>query len=222
MTPFDQDFIDFFTELASNNDRDWFHANKKRYENSVKKPFQQFVTEAIAIAQKLDKKIDPQPKDCIFRINRDIRFSKNKDPYKLHSSAVISPKGRKDMEYPGFYMQFGADKIWIGGGAYMLSKEQLQDMRYSLIDHPGELAGILAHKEFKKHYSELRGERYKVLPKEFKEAAEKEDLLFMKQFYYMAELPAETLLRNDLTELVQEHFKTALPLNQYLIKAFYQ
>lgn len=221
MAYFTQDYIDFFKELAANNHKDWFHENKKRYQKEVKKAFENFTADAISIAQKLDPKINPEVKYTQFRINRDIRFSKNKAPYNLHKSAIISPKGRKDSAYPGFYVQINADSMWLGGGAYMLDKDQLQDIRYSLIDHPGELQKILNKKSFKEFYGELRGERYKVLPKEFKEAAEKEPLLFQKQFYFMAELPVKHILSDDLMKLVEKHFRTGHELNQYLIKAMY-
>jgi len=222
MAYFTQDYIDFFKELAANNEREWFHANKKRYEKSVKNAFQLFLVDAIKEANKLDSTINPEPKNTVFRINRDIRFSKNKEPYKLHMSAIISPNGRKDMEFPGFYLQFGADKIWLGGGAYSLSKEKLQDLRFSLIDHPGELKKILEDKKFKALYGEIRGERYKVLPKEFKDAAEQEDLLYQKQFYFMTELDASTLLKDDLMKIIAKHFEAGKLMNDYLIKAMFK
>ena len=221
MAYFNQDYIDFFKELAANNDRDWFHANKKRYESSVKEPFNRFLKDAIAMAEKIDPRIKPELKNTIFRINRDIRFSKNKEPYKLNRSAIISPQGRKDNEYPGFYLQFGAETIWLGGGAYSFDKEKLQDIRFSLIDHPGELQKILDSKEFKSTYGEIRGETYKVLPKELKESAEVEPLLFLKQFYFMNELDSSALLKDDLLQLVEKHFKAGKAVNDYLIKAMY-
>src|SRR5690606_31023698 len=88
---FDKDYLDFFKELAANNNRDWFHANKKRYENSVKKPFATFVTDTISkVKDEYDSKLDLEVKNSVFRINRDIRFSNDKSPYKLHSAAIIS------------------------------------------------------------------------------------------------------------------------------------
>jgi hypothetical protein len=103
MTCFTTDFNAFFMDLAKNNNKEWFDANRKRYESSVKKPFHAFVGEAIQRIGKLDRTVAIEPKEAIFRINRDIRFSKDKTPYKLSCSAIISPAGRKDHAVPGLY-----------------------------------------------------------------------------------------------------------------------
>ena len=102
---FEQDFIDFFKELQQNNHRDWFHSQKKRYENSVKQPFLIFVQEIINQMQDMDQAITMEAKEAMFRINRDIRFSKDKSPYKTHMAAIISAGGKKDMTTPGMYLQ---------------------------------------------------------------------------------------------------------------------
>ncbi|MCB0818301.1 MAG: DUF2461 family protein, partial [Flavobacteriales bacterium] len=84
MAWFTADYQRFFKDLAAHNDRDWFHANKKRYETSVKKPFEAFVQELIDRMGKLDKQYRITPKEAIFRIHRDVRFSNDKTPYKLN------------------------------------------------------------------------------------------------------------------------------------------
>ncbi|HNR54889.1 MAG TPA: DUF2461 family protein, partial [Flavobacteriales bacterium] len=86
MAWFTNDFNDFFKDLAKNNNKEWFDANRKRYEASVKEPFTAFVAEAIKRIGKHDKAVRIEPKEAIFRINRDIRFSKDKTPYKLNAS----------------------------------------------------------------------------------------------------------------------------------------
>ena len=112
--------FDYLKDLSKNNNREWFHANKKAYEKDLKKPFQNLVQQLIDTFQRHDPDIQIQPKEAIFRINRDIRFSKDKTPYKTHVSAIISPKGRKGKEYPGFYFHFEAGRLMMGGGAYFL------------------------------------------------------------------------------------------------------
>lgn len=105
MQYFTQEFIDFYIELSRNNHKDWFHANKKRYEAIVKEPFLQLLTDLIAEMQKHDPKLEITAKECILRVNRDIRFSQDKSPYKLHVSAVISRTGKKDKGYPGLHLE---------------------------------------------------------------------------------------------------------------------
>ena len=93
MAFFTPDFLQFFIELAPNNNKDWFDINRKRYENSVKEPFKKFVQQLIGELAKSNPAFESlEAKDCIFRINRDVRFSKDKIPYKMMVSAVIAPK----------------------------------------------------------------------------------------------------------------------------------
>ena len=97
MAYFTKDFTKFLKDLEKNNNREWFNENKKRYEESVKEPFYNFIDEMIMRINAIDNNVAIQPKDAIFRIYKDVRFSKDKLPYKTQVSAVISPGGRKDM-----------------------------------------------------------------------------------------------------------------------------
>jgi len=217
-----QDFIDFFKELSQNNHRDWFHENKKRYQKSVKEPFYALVASVIGKAQQHEPEIQIQPKDAVFRINRDIRFSKDKTPYKTFFSAVVSKAGRRDHQYPGIYFQLGPGQSWIGGGCYGPDKDGLNKIRQSIAQNPSQLDKLLKDGTFKKFYGELKGEKNKRLPKEFKEASEKQPLIFNKQFYYMAEYEDEgLLLRDDLDDVIIDHYLAAKPLNEFLKKAMY-
>lgn len=219
MAYFTQDFLDFFQELGANNHRDWFHDNKKRYEKSVKDPFKAFVTDLIAEVGKVDKDVDIEAKDAIFRINRDVRFSKDKAPYKLQTSAVVSKYGRKDNTYPGLYLQLGAESMHLGGGCYMPPKEELWRMRDAIMKDPKAFRKLVENKAFATHFGELKGEKNKVLPKEFKEAAASEPFIFNKQFYYMAERPSADALSDTLMADVLEMHKSARPLQHWMIAA---
>ncbi|MDZ7845517.1 MAG: DUF2461 domain-containing protein [Owenweeksia sp.] len=111
---FTKDFLDFFKELAANNDKDWFDDNRQRYAISVKEPFKNFIGDLIENIRSEDPRVQISAKDAIFRINRDIRFSPNKAPYKLDRSAIISPAGRKDHSVPGYYISLGPEFIHMG------------------------------------------------------------------------------------------------------------
>ena len=132
MSFFTADYLDFFKELAANNHKDWFDANRKRYEKSVKDPFKAFVQEMIDRVRAEDSSVQIEPKDAIFRVNRDIRFSKDKTPYKTQMSAIVSPGGKKDKTTPGIYMELGPENLKIYGGAHMLDKEQLLAIRETI------------------------------------------------------------------------------------------
>lgn len=219
MSWFTRDFFTFFEGLKENNNREWFHENKKLYEQAVKEPFYELVEDLINRMKGEDAGFDLQPKDAIFRINRDIRFSQNKDPYKLNVAASISPAGRKSMETPGFYLHFGIDEMMTGGGAYMVEKDNIRKIRHAIASAPDEFEALLADKEFVEKYGGLRGEKNKVVPSEFKEAVARQPLVANKQFYYIAELKPTFLLKNDLPEQLMGYYHAGQPLNAFLAEA---
>jgi uncharacterized protein (TIGR02453 family) len=217
MKYFEKEFILFFKELAANNDRDWFAANKKRYETVVKKPMEVFVADVIKALVKLDKNLAIEPKDAIFRINRDIRFSKDKSPYKLNASAAISRNGRKDMEYPGIYIELGPEKLALAGGIYMPSKETLENMRAAIAKNPTAFNKIVEGPDFEKHCGKIQGETNKIIPAEFREAAEKCKLIYNKQFYYWTELSPTLITGDKLMDKIVETYKASQPLNKFIV-----
>ena len=219
MKYFNESYNLFFKELAANNNRDWYHENKSRYEKVVKKPFEAFVSDLIVEMSKYEPEMKHlQAKDAIFRIFRDTRFSQDKTPYKLYSSAALSPLGKKDMEMPGTYIQFGVGEIWIGGGAYMPYKEQVEKIRTAMIQSPETVENLQSDKEFIQYFGELRGEKNKRLLKPFSEWVDKMPLIAHKQFYYMAEyIDDETLiLRDDILDLVMKHYLAAKGWQDFL------
>lgn len=222
MKYFSEGFNDFFKNLAANNNRDWYHANKKSYEEFVKKPFENFISDLISEIAKNQPEIKGlETKNCIFRIFRDTRFSKDKTPYKLYASAAISPGGKKDMEAPGTYLQFGVGEIWIGGGVYMPSKEQLEKIRTAIIQSPDVFEKLSSDKYFKKYYGEIRGDKNKRLQKPFSDWMEKIQLIANKQFYYMAEYQDDEtiILKDDLIDFVIKHINAAKGWDIFLKEA---
>lgn len=219
MAYFSQDFIDFFTELSKNNHKDWFDQNRKRYENVVKKPFKAFVEEMIVRVNEQDPEVQIEAKNAIFRINRDIRFSKDKTPYKTNVSAIVSKGGRKDKTTPGLYFELSPEKLRIYGGVYMADKDQLQFLREEIAGNLDKFHKIIHHKDFVSHYGKVLGEASKRIPKNLKEAAEKEALILNKQFYYFAELAPETVLKEDLPDIIMKYYHAGKPMMDFLKRA---
>ncbi|MEM7552062.1 MAG: DUF2461 domain-containing protein [Bacteroidota bacterium] len=215
MSHFSKEFQFFFKGLQENNHKDWFQEHRKEYEKFVKKPFKEFVDEVILFVSSYDADVQIESKDCIFRINRDIRFSKDKTPYKPHASAVIAPGGKKSM-LPGLYIQMNHEKLWLGGGVYNLDKESLSKIRTEIMHSSQHFRNLLENPSFHKKFGELKGEKNKILPSEFKEAGEKEPLIYNKQFYYMKELDPKLVVSNELPEIIQEHYLAGLPVNEFL------
>lgn len=215
MSYFTSDFIAFFKELAANNNKAWFDANRQRYEKSVKQPFQEFVDEMIIRIRADDPSVDITSKDAIMRINRDIRFSKDKTPYKTHVAAIISPGGKKDKSVPGNYIHLDAEHIRIYGGAHFLEKEQLQRVRTAIAENLDTFSKLINEPEFKRKFATLRGEQHKRLPEEFRAAAEKQPLIANKQFYYFAKLDAKHILDSNLTDTLMEYYFAGKHVNQF-------
>ena len=216
MSHFKRDYLDFFRNLEKDNSKTWFEANRTRFETAVKGPFTTFVGKVIELIRKEDSEIVITPMDAIFRLNRDVRFSKDKSPYKTQMAANISRYGRRNTEYPGFYFQFGADKAMLGGGAYTLEKENLYKVRKAIIGNPAEFQSLVTNKEFRKKFGELKGEKNKTLPPEFKDAAVEQPLIANKQFYFMAELNADIILRRDLADFLMGYYRVGRPINEFL------
>ncbi len=220
MSYFTEDYLRFFIELAANNNKDWFHGNKKRYEKSVKEPFLTFIQEVIDQAAKIDKRFDGEAKDAVFRIYRDVRFSNDKTPYKLNSSAVIAPGGRKlGIGIPGMYLEAGPEHFRFYGGLYQPEKHVLLRIRKYILQHSSELDELVSDDAFIDRFGQLRGEKNKVLPKEFKKAAEDQPLLFNKQFYFFSEFPPEVILGEDIVNVVMSDFEVSQPIRDFLTRA---
>lgn len=212
---FSSDFVRFFEELEKNNHKEWFDENRKRYEKEIKNPFKAFVEDLILSIQKFDPEIMMKPKDAIFRINRDIRFSKNKQPYKTNVAAYISRMSKKE-QFAGYYIHLDAKALWLGGGLYDLSTENLYKVRQEILYNEDQLKEALAMDGFNEEFEALQGERNKILKAPFKEYSEQIPMLFQKQFYFMRKYPISTIEKDGLVEFCGKRLRKAYPVNQFL------
>ncbi|MCB9231345.1 MAG: DUF2461 domain-containing protein [Bacteroidia bacterium] len=219
MAFFTQEYIDFMNELAANNHRDWFLANKKRYENFVKKPFTAFTEEMIKRVAEDDPEVKIEARQAMFRINRDVRFSADKTPYKTSMSAVISRGGRKELVYPGVYFEVKADEARFYGGLYQLEKEDLHQVRTFIMENAAEFERVLQESGFKKAFGTVQGEKNKRLPPEFAAAAEKQPLLYNKGFYYFAVIDPKFITNGKLADKMMELYAAGKPMKQFLARA---
>ncbi len=218
MKYFSPAFFKFFDELKNNNNKEWFDKNKSRYENDVKAPFKKLVED---VSRKLAKdipNINTDASKAIFRINRDVRFSKDKSPYKLNVAAVLSPGGKKEENYPGFYMHFGADEIMIGGGKYFCTKEDIAKIRQEIYYNNKEFSKLLNDKGFKDKWKTLQGDKSKILPPEYKDFLKEQPLIANKQFWYFANLTRKDVTGDKLDDLVLSYYRAALKMNRFLLE----
>lgn len=220
MAYFTSDFNNFFKELAANNNKDWFDENRERYHQNIKKPFEDFIAALMAELQKEDPELTGDPKKAIFRINRDIRFAKDKTPYKLNRSAAISKYGRKDGARPGLYVQLGPENVRIAGGVYDPNKDELMAVREAIMNNPKEFEKAINAEKFVEKFGQIEGDENKRLPtKELMEAAKKQPLLFKKQFFYSAVFSAEIVTDDLLVDFIVEKHHDAKPVRDFFEKA---
>lgn len=143
---FSRDLFKFLSELAKNNNRDWFNANKARYEELVKEPFLDFITDAGPRLKKISPHVvaDPRPVGgSLFRIHRDVRFAKDKSPYKTNIGANFRHSAGKDTPAPSFYLHVSPEESFIGGGMYQPDSSALAKIRTRIVERPAEWKKVL-------------------------------------------------------------------------------
>ena len=155
--------LDFLRELRANNNKVWFEAHRAQY-TEARGLFEDFVQDVIFGINEFDPLPGLMAADCMYRINRDVRFSKDKSPYKANMAAVIAPGGRKSARSQ-YYLHVAPGDSMLAGGAYMPSKEQLARIRENIATGAPELHQIIAAPGFVKYFGKLEGEKLKVAPK---------------------------------------------------------
>jgi len=212
-------YFRFFRELTSNNAKAWFDEHRSRYEHDVKRPFHAMVTALIASVQTIEPELQATASDVIYRINRDIRFSADKTPYKVHMAAHLNLRGKKAMGFPGVYMEVGATGGAIAAGCYMPGKEELPALRDLMLHEGADLRAAITAPAFKRLYGELLGEESKILPAEFRDAVVREPLVRKKQFYVWATVPKSVFTSASCIETLTEYYRVAKTLNDVLARA---
>ncbi len=218
MAYFTPKFNTFFKELAANNHKDWLDENRKTYHQEVKDPFYKLVLDLIDEIGKREN-LDLEVKNAVFRINNDIRFNKERPLYKLHVGAAIQQGGRKNFNNAGMYIHLSPGDSFIGGGIYKPDKQTLTKLRKGIAENLETFQKLYSSDTFKKYFGAFGASKVnKVLPKELKEAAQKEPLLFNQQFYFMKSFPEgeELVLREDLFSYIMELYSAMKPMKDFL------
>jgi len=182
MAYFTKDTLKLLKQLKQNNNREWFNEHKPRYIEHVKEPFEVFIGDLIEALSPYFESLAITPKDAIFRIYRDVRFSKDKTPYKTKVSAIISPGGRKNKTMPGIYLEITPDDIRIYSGLYVLDSKELYNVRSHISHNMTEIQRLISEKKFVDTFTEIRGDKNKRIPKEFDEDALKQPLIYKAKF----------------------------------------
>lgn len=216
---FNQGYIDFFRQLHKNNTKEWFQKNKKWYELSVREPFKNLIEDLLVEVKGLDSHIYMEGKEALFRINNDLRFSKNRLPYKTHLAAGFSRGGRKS-NYAGYFVQIGKDHILVGGGLPYLERESLRKIRIEIGYNSDKFLSLLQEPMFRACYGTLLGEKDQNLPQSFKLVINENPWIANKQFYYVAIYNhTDLIFRHDLVQEIMRHFRAGAHINNFLINS---
>lgn len=211
--------LEFLEELKVNNNREWFTANKKKYQEA-KKIFETFLDGLIPRLAAFDSELNLiTAKDCVFRINRDTRFSSDKTPYKTNFGAFITPSGRKG-ERGGYYFHIEPGMSMLAGGVYMPEPNVLKAIRNEIYFRSSDFKKILNQKDFKSYFGDLIAEeKLKNPPKDFPKDFPDIDLLKYKHYAVGHNIPDAKLMDKDLDAYSEKVFKTMYPLNVFLRQA---
>lgn len=214
--------LQFLTDLKAHNDRDWFTANKPRYE-VANKEFHQFVDALIGEIQKFDPGISHYTaKDCVFRIYRDVRFSKDKSPYKTHFGAHVTAAAKKSEIHTkaGYYLHLEpSGESFLAGGAYLPESQWLKAIRQEIAYNTAEFTGILNEKEFKKYFGDIEGEKLKTTPKDYAADHPAIELLKHKSFLASHKLTNDIVLSDAFLKHCAAVFKALYPFDAFLNRA---
>lgn len=221
MAYFNKDYLAFFAELEEYNSKEWFDENRDRYHKEVREPFKAFTEDLIDSLRPFHPNLETTASEAMMRINRDIRFSKDKTPYKIHMAAGVSPGGKKNYAVPGLYVQANHHDLRIYSGAHELDKDQLQNLRYHIAAESDTFARLLERPLFKEHFGGIHGEKNKRLSAELSEAAAQQPLLFNKNFYYFSKFPPSTILAEDLVTQVCDRYAIVQELNDFLLEGIF-
>jgi uncharacterized protein (TIGR02453 family) len=214
--------LKFLNELKDNNNKKWFDENRKAYE-LAKNDFLEFTNELIIAISKFDDaifKANLEPKKCVSRLNRDVRFSNDKSPYKTNFFAMINQGGKKS-SLACYYMQLQPENSFIGGGVYMPMAPDLLKFRQEINFNFEEWKTILEDKTFKKVFPKGIQSPETLIrpPKGFDESNPAIGYLKMKGFYTMNQITDEILLSQNGLKTILENLEVAKPVIHFLNNA---
>lgn len=211
----------FLSDLVANNNTEWMHANKKRYE-SFKKDYHNYIASLLAEMKPLDKTLEPlEIKNCTFRINRDIRFSKDKSPYKTNIGVWMS-QNRNRKNAPGYYIHFEKGNSFIAGGVWCPEPNELKQIRKEIAFFHEDLEAIVNDKNFKSEFGELSRDENNVLkkaPKDFEPDHPAIEFLKLKSFTASEKIDDKLFLDKDFSKIIAKKLIALKPMNDFLNRA---
>jgi uncharacterized protein (TIGR02453 family) len=213
MSTITRETLQFLHQLSQNNNKPWFEKNRAKYE-MARTEYLAFIAMVIEGVRKMEVIPDKDPVKYIQRIYRDIRFSKNKAPYKSHFSSIID-RG-DEMKNSPVYIQIQPGNSMIGGGLWDPSGDTLKKIRQEIDYNSKSLKKITSTKEFQKYFGKISGAKLTRHPKGYEADNPNIELLKHKQFFVQRSFDDELVLSKDLIPEVLKTYKAAMPFLYYL------
>lgn len=214
--------IQFLKTLKKNNNKEWFDANRKRY-TDARADFEALVALVLMEVAKFDKSVAHlQAKDCMFRINRDVRFSSNKAPYKTNMAMYITAKGKKAMDSAGYYFNLEPGQSFLAGGIWMPMPNELKKVRQEIDYNFNAFEKLLKEKKFQTVFGGFdtsEGAVLKRAPKGYEEDNPAIEFLKLKSFVATAPFADEILTGKKLAVEIGKRFELLHPLVGFLNQA---
>jgi uncharacterized protein (TIGR02453 family) len=211
-THFSAAALQFLRDLARHNDRDWFEPRKPVYERELKAPMLALLDEINHRMLDFAPEHVRPPQKLMMRLYRDIRFSKNKQPYKTNVAAWWARQGLEKTSGGGFYFQITATEVMVAAGVYMPEKEQLLAIRRMLLDRHEEYRALIGSRRMKSLMQPIDAMKMTRGPRGFPAEHPALDLILQRQWGVSSTLPAETALAPTLGAEIVKRFKLAAPL----------
>lgn len=211
----------FLDDLTKNNATEWMHENKKRYE-SYKKDYNNLIASVLEAIKPLDSSLEPlEVKNCTFRINRDIRFSKDKSPYKTNMGIWMSTN-RNRKNSPGYYIHYEKGRSFIAGGVWCPEADELKKIRKEIAFFHEDLETIVNDKNFKKEFGALDSDeanKLKSAPKGYEPNHPAIEFLKLKSFTCSHPIDEKLFFDKDFGKKIAEKLIAIKPLNDFLGRA---
>lgn len=210
--------VKFLKDLKKNNSKEWFDANRKVYE-AAKEDFAKLVETLIERHGEKDQEIASlNVKDCVFRINRDVRFSKNKAPYKTNMGASINRGGKKSI-YAGYYFHLEPGESFVGGGLWMPEPDALKKVRQEIDYSFDEFKSIVSNKKFKSTYGDLyteEGVKLSRPPKGYDDTNPAIEFIKLKSFLAMQPITDADITEKSLIKKITTAFEVLQPMITFI------
>ncbi len=217
-----KDYLAFFKELEVNNNREWFNDNKQRFRDSVQEPLAAFVAAMAPKLKKISKHFVADPRlngGSVFRIYKDVRFSKDKSPYKTHGAVQFRHTLGRDVHAPGFYVHLDPDEIFYGGGVWMPPAPALLKVRETIRDKGQKWLKAKTGAAFDQRFGQIRGDQLTRPPRGFDANHPHIEDIKRKSFFAMAEAKPSSARKAEFVDHVAETFTDAKPLMKFLCEA---